>query len=391
MKRRILDHIETDLKKKMVFLSGPRQTGKTTLAKSFQDIYRTHYYNWDNAKDRLTIKKNEIDQSVDLWIFDELHKNRSWRNWLKGLYDVEKGNKKIFVTGSARLDIYRYGGDSLQGRFYSHRLHPITYSEQAGLPSQDYFNFFKLPLKGNGPEGLFSLNDLGGFPEPFLSGSMKEAKRWRLGYNHRLIQDDIRDLEQLQDLAKLELLLNQLPETVGSVLSINSLREDLEVSFPTAKKWVEVLERVYAIFRISPFGPPKIKAVKKEPKLYFWDWGQISSEAARFENLIAVHLLRFIHWMEDIEGEPYELRYFRTTEGHEVDFIILKNKKPLCAIEVKLEDRPLDPNLKYFLERVKVPYAFQISLKGQKDFSPQPINGCKVRICPASLLLANLP
>lgn len=171
-----------------------------------------------------------------MWIFDEVHKNRSWRNWLKGLYDTEHENKKILVTGSARLDIYRYGGDSLQGRYFSHRLHPLTYSEILSLPTQTYEQFFELPKRIAPSKDLQLLNDLGGFPEPFLSGSMKEAKRWRLGYGSRLIQDDVRDLERLHDLAKVELLLSRLPDTVGSILSINSLREGLEVSFPTAKK-----------------------------------------------------------------------------------------------------------------------------------------------------------
>lgn len=375
----------------MVLLSGPRQTGKTTLAKSFKDSFSTHYYNWDNDRDRLALKKSQLDPNVGMWIFDEVHKNRSWRNWLKGLYDTEHENKKILVTGSARLDIYRYGGDSLQGRYFSHRLHPLTYSEILSVPTQTYEQFFELPKRINITKDLQLLNDLGGFPEPFLSGSMKEAKRWRLGYGSRLIQDDVRDLERLHDLAKVELLLSRLPDTVGSILSINSLREDLEVSFPTAKKWIEVLERVYAVFRISPYGSHQIKAVKKEPKLYFWDWGQIASESARFENLIAVHLLRFVHWMADVEGENYELRYFKTTLDHEVDFIILKGKKPICAIEVKLDDRPLDSNLKYFLERNKVPFAFQVSLHGSKDYRCEDINGCKIRLCPASLLIGNLP
>lgn len=391
MKRRIFETVSNDLLKKMVFISGPRQTGKTTLAQSFEDLFQTHYYNWDKDADRLALKKSELDMSKELWIFDEIHKNRHWRNWIKGVYDTQKSTKKILVTGSAKLDIYRYGGDSLQGRYFSHRLHPFTYSELLGIKSYDYANFFQLSHEAGGNKELEDLNILGGFPEPLFSGSLKESKRWRKSYGTRLIQDDIRDLERLQDLAKVELLLNRLPETVGSVLSINSLREDLEVSFPTTKKWIEVLERVYAVFRILPYGSPKIKAVKKEPKLYFWDWGQIQNEAARFENLVAVHLLRFVHWMEDVEGESYELRYFRTTLNHEVDFIILKDKKPICAIEVKLDDRPLDANLKYFLERTKVPYAFQISQKGTKNYSPPDINSCKMRICPASLLLKNLP
>jgi hypothetical protein len=386
-----MDVVLEDLNKKMVFISGPRQTGKTTLAKILAENAHSHYYNWDNDRDRMAIKKNEIDADAEFLIFDEIHKNRSWRNWIKGLFDTYKAEKRILVTGSARLDIYRFGGDSLQGRYYSHRLHPVTYSELKGFETFDYSEFFKLKKKVELSKDLKKMCELGGFPEPLLSGSLREAKRWRLSYGSRIVKDDIRDLESLHDLSKVELLLHRLPATVGSVLSINSLREDLEVSFPTAKKWVEVLEKVYTVFRILPFGPAKIKAVKKEPKLYFWDWSQIEDEAARFENLIAVHLLRFVHWMEDVEGEKYELRFFKSTLDHEVDFIILKDKKPICAIEVKLDDRPLDSNLKYFLERIKVPYAFQVSLDGVKNFSPESINGCKIRICPAELLLANLP
>lgn len=390
MERRIVKIVDQDLAKKMVFVSGPRQTGKTTLARSFEKQFRTHYYNWDKDSDRLLLKKSQLDSNSELWIFDEIHKNRSWRNWIKGLYDTEC-EKKILVTGSARLDIYRYGGDSLQGRYFAHRLHPVTFSEMLATPTVDYVDFFELAHRAGSQSDLVNLNTLGGFPEPLLSGSLKQAKRWRLGYSSRLVQDDIRDLERIQDLAKVELLLDRLPDTVGSVLSINSLREDLEISFPTLKMWVEVLERVYAVFRIVPYGPAKIKAVKKEPKLYFWDWGQINDEAARFENLIAVHLLRFVHWMTDVEGEVYDLRYFRTTVGHEVDFVILKNKNPICAIEVKLDDRPLDKNLKYFIERVKVPYAFQLSLHGTKNYTVPDINGCKIQICQAKNFLANLP
>lgn len=178
---------------------------------------------------------------------------------------------------------------------------------------------------------------------------------------------------------------------MGSVLSINSLREDLEVSFTTVRKWIEIFERLYGVFRVYPFGSHKIKAVKKEAKLYFWDWGVVGSESARFENLVAVHLLRWIHWMQDVLGQKYELRYFRTTLGHEVDFIILKNGKPFAAIEVKMDDRPLDSGLKYLLDRVEIPYAFQMSFNGKLDsYGPQLKHG-KIRFVPASRLLTLLP
>lgn len=129
------------------------------------------------------------------------------------------------------------------------------------------------------------------------------------------------------------------------------------------RNWLRVLERFYAIFRLSPFGPAKLKAVKKEQKLYFWDWAKCTTEGARFENLIAMHLLRWVHWLEDVEGEKLDLRYFKSREGHEVDFLLLRKNKPWIAIEAKLSESNLAPSLSYFLERVKTPYAFQVSLK----------------------------
>src|SRR5439155_27072639 len=175
---------------------------------------------------------------------------------------------------------------------------------------------------------------LGGFPEPFLSANKKEAARWRLGYGARLIQEEVRDLEQVRELDRLELLYDRLGAVVGSVLSINSLREDLEVAFETASNWIAILERLDAVFRIAPYGPPRIKSVKKEQKLYFWDWPRAETEGARFENMIAMHLLRLVHWARDVEGEKLDLRYFRTRMGHEVDFMVLRSGKPWIAIEV---------------------------------------------------------
>ena len=174
-------------------------------------------------------------------------------------------------------------------------------------------------------------------------------------------------------------------------LSLNSLREDLDISQPTVARWMDILEKFYFIFRLLPFGGPKIRAVKKEQKLYLWDWARIEKLSAKFENLVAVHLLRFQHWCEDILGERIEIRYFRDTVGHEVDFIVLRNRKPWMAIEVKESDHGLDSNLKYLLHRVKIPYAFQLSLRGEKDYRVADINGCKIRIMPALRFLIQLP
>src|SRR3989338_6320353 len=152
MKRGIEDKIKADLEQKMVFLSGPRQVGKTTLSKSLYPA-NSEYFNMDNAEHRLLVQKQAWRRDCDLVIFDELHKVRKWKRWIKGIYDTEGVRPRLIVTGSSRLDIYRKGGDSLAGRFYSHRLHPLSVAEV----KEDY----------PADTALEQIMKFGGFPEPF--------------------------------------------------------------------------------------------------------------------------------------------------------------------------------------------------------------------------------
>ncbi len=378
----------------MVLLVGPRQCGKTTLARAFLDETKGAYYNWDVDKHRVALRAGDLDPDALIWVFDEIHKYRQWRNWLKGQFDLHGKRKQILVTGSARLDVYHRGGDSLQGRFFLHRLHPLTLAEATGqmlpLEKLDKIPDAPIPAPPGANEALSQLLRLGGFPEPFQSGSDRLASRWRRSYGTTLVRQDIRDLENVRDLDKIELLFDRLPQCVGSVLSINSLREDLEVAFQTARNWVVILERTYAVFRVPPFVSPKIKAVKKEQKLYFWDWSRVDDQPARFENLLAVHLIRLCHWAEDVLGESLELRYFRDVVGHEVDFVLLREKKPWLVVEAKSSDQPLDGGLKYLLERVRIPFAIQVTANGTRDVTLPAINGTHIRLMPAVRFLSQL-
>lgn len=389
--RRIAPQIRTDLARKMVLLSGPRQCGKTTLVRQITTEEKGLYLSWDDPADRRLIVRSEVDLDAPLWTFDELHKFRRWRGFLKGLYDRHRADHRILVTGSARLEAYGRGGESLQGRYYGHHLHPLTAAEVAGRPPVPLDVIADLPNEPVPGEIVEALATLGGFPEPFLSGSAKEAARWRIGYAARLVQEDIRDLERIRELERVELLYDRLGAVAGGVLSINSLREDLEVAFETVRSWIAILEKLDAIFRVAPFGPPRIKSVKKEQKLYFWDPARAESEGARFENLVALHLLRLVDWARDVEGERLELRYFRTRMGHEVDFVLLRNRKPWIAIEAKLSDQPLDSGLRYLLERVAVPYAFQVHARGARERRVPDVGKARVRHVSAARLLASLP
>ncbi|MBI4230392.1 MAG: ATP-binding protein [Planctomycetes bacterium] len=347
--RYLVPQVEKDLKRKMVFVGGPRQVGKTTLALQVAGN-RRGYLNWDVPEHRERILKRELP-AAPLLVFDEIHKYRSWRNYLKGLYDAGGGETPILVTGSARLDYYRFGGDSLQGRYHYLRLHPLSVAELGMSGAGDFLDLLRL----------------GGFPEPFLDRSEVEARRWSREYRTRLIREDLAGIERIQDLGNLELLTLRLPDLVGSPLSINALREDLGASHRTVSRWIEALERLYAVFRLPPFGAPRIRAVRKEQKHYHFDWSLIPQEPQRFENLVASHLLKWVHFQVDTLGRDLELRYFRDVDGREVDFVVTEGRKPVLLVEAKSSDGPVDPSLRYLKRRFPDAEAFQIHARGTRD------------------------
>ena len=358
-KRYITSFIKQDLKDRMVFIGGPRQVGKTTLAQALLKNYHEQhpaYFNWDFLEHQKKIKDRAWPSTEKLIIFDEIHKFKGWKNLVKGYFDILKNSHQFLITGSARLDHFRKGGDSLLGRYHYYRLHPFTLNE--------------LGLDQKNIQLLFTN---GGFPEPLKKNSPRFLRRWHLERLNRLIRNDLRDLEYVSDIDKIYRLAELLPTKVGSILSTKSLSEDLLIDFKTCKRWLSILDSLYYSFQISPFGSPKIKAVKKEQKLYLWDWSQVEDDGARFENMVASHLLKYCHFLEDTDGHSMELRYIRDTEKREVDFVVIKNKIPLFAVECKLNDTKLSDHIKYFSTRTNIPKFFQIHL-GTKHHESFQIN-----------------
>ena len=361
-KRYLSPAIQKDLKKKMVFIGGPRQVGKTTLALTFlknSTEKNPAYLNWDILHHRKNILRNQIPLKYKTLIFDEIHKYKNWRALMKGLYDGNHSSHSFLVTGSARLDHFSKGGDSLMGRYFYYRLHPFSLMEMN-----------KTANKGD----LKALLQFGGFPEPLFRQSVKDWRRWQIHRNQQVIYDDLRDLDKVKEISLIELLLESLPPRVGSPLSINSLTEDLSTSHQTVNRWIGLLEALYMVFRIPPYGSSKIRAVKKEQKLYFWDWSQVETESFRFENLVASHLLKYCHYHQDTKGIKTELKYLRDTDKREVDFIVVQNKKPLFAVECKINQTALSPHLHYFQKRLQIPKCFQVHLS-EKDFGNDKTGG----------------
>jgi predicted AAA+ superfamily ATPase len=355
MKRYLTRSVQQDLQEKMVFLGGPRQVGKKTLALSLlDDADESHaaYLSWDVPDSQRLLLSGGLPAQQPLIVLDEIHKYKRWRNLVKGFYDRYKSSKQFLVTGSARLDHYRRGGDSLQGRYHYYRLHPLTLHELNSKPRQS---------------DLEVLLEYGGFPEPFLKQNQRHWKRWQRERQSRVIQEDLINLEQVREVSQLQLLAQMLPERVGSVLSIANLKQDLSVAFETADKWVGIFENLYYCFRIMPYGLPHLRAVKKERKLYLWDWSLCQNPAARFENLVASHLLKYCHFLEDTEGDEMSLRFLRDSVGREIDFVVLKNGKPQFAVECKTGAQSLSRNIRYFSERASIPLYYQVHSDARVD------------------------
>ena len=356
--RYLTPHLIQDLQKKMVFLAGPRQVGKTTLARTILDKHfpSGRYFNWDFDEDRQLILKKRWKTDSSLLVFDEFHKFPRWKTWLKGVYDTYQKNHSILVTGSARLDVYKRGGDSLMGRYYYWRLHPFTLDE--------------IPQKMTPEEAFHRLMNVGGFPEPFLDGDEREARRWRRHRFDRILREDIRDLENIRNIQLLDLFVEILRTRVGSIIVISNIANELQIAPKTAKMWLELLERMYLVFVVRPFTRNLPRAIQKPPKVYFFDNADVKGDrGAVFENLVASSLLKRLHFLEDRDGYRYELRYIRDKEGREVDFVLVKEGVPVELIEVKYSDDNISRPLVYYAEKLQPIRATQIvaTLKNSYD------------------------
>lgn len=366
MDRYITQQIRKDLESKIVIVTGARQVGKTTVAKSITSSY--DYFNYDLAEHRIALKESSWDRSKNLVVFDELHKMPQWKRWLKGIYDTEGVQPQILVTGSAMLNTYRKVGDSLAGRYFQHRLHPLDLKEIMQNDAQN----------STQEEVFEQLWNCSGFPEPFLKGSTTYYNRWKRSHLDIILRQDLFDLQNIRDIQGIENLIELLKLNVGSTISYGNLARTLEKDAKTIKRWLQLLEELYIIFRVTPYSKRIARSLLKEPKYYFYDFVRVENDkGAKLENLIACALLKELHFLEDIYGISANLHFLRTKDGKEVDFLVVIDNKPVYLIEAKWSDDSPSRHLEHFSAQLQNVQNIQLvkELKREKTYP----NGTEVR------------
>ena len=366
MKRYLEDRIVNDLEQKMVFLWWPRQVGKTTLSQqiwshTYSDAYT--YLNRDNIDHKKKILSAEYDSVAKLIIFDEIHKYDQRKTLVKWEYDVKKERYSFMVTGSARLDIFKKWWDSLLGRYRYFRLHPYSYLELVSYHESWW--------------DLERLLEFWWFPESYEEQDDTHHTRWKNQRKTRLVREDVRDLTDIRQIGKLELLVSILESKVWSQFSIKSLIEDIQVTHKTLSHWVDVLEYIYYAWRVYPLQSTRIKSLRKEPRLYLRDRSEVTKMWARIENMIGSHLLKRTHWIQDSTWRDVELRYLRDREWREVDFALVEGDKVLSIIEVKKSSTEISKHLTYFKKKLEPDHTIQVVFEADASYDKDK-NGIRV-------------
>jgi len=405
LERQLYEQTCLDLiaEKSMIFLVGPRQVGKTTLSQMIcQRFSNHHYFSWDILPHRSQLLENPLffetlerrNPSPPLIVFDEIHKYGVWKNYLKSVYDQFHNSFRFLVSGSGRLDIYQRGGDSLAGRYFLFHLWPLTVAE-LGRRNRPIEDFLGDPLHCN-LDGLQKTTEiwerlatLSGFPEPFLSDKLSTYRRWSEVYSRQLIREDIRDLTHVRNVGEMEALYLLLPSKVGSPLSVPSLARDLKVSYNTIKDWLDIFERFFLSFSLSPWTFKIARAIQKEKKVYIWDTPLIKNASARFENMVALELWRALTTWNDRGWGRFSLHFIKNKEQQEIDFLIADDREPLLLVEAKKEDTHPSGVLKKVQKTLDIP-AVQLTETGE-GFRKITNEDNSILIAPAHIWLSALP
>lgn len=369
MRARVYDaflHEHLASHRQMAFVTGPRQVGKTTTCRSRAD----HYLNWDNVDDRALILAgtaglverfglNRLDERTPVALFDELHKYRKWKPFLKGFFDTHAGRVRVMVTGSSRMDTYWRGGDSLMGRYFMYRMHPFSVAEAVNRKLPDPKRIVRPPRRIS-EDDFDALWEHGGYPEPFLKRDARFTRRWQSLRLQQLLREDVRDFTRIEQLDQLEVLVKILAERSSEQIVYSHLASDLRVTIETARRWVDALSGLHFGFLLKPWFKSVASSLRKEPKWHLRDWSGIEDPGRKAETFVGCHLLKAVDGWNDLGLGRFHLAYLRDKRQREVDFVVVRDGRPWFLVEAKLGEGPMGPALGAYQTKLKAPHAFQV-------------------------------
>jgi len=339
MTRKHKNEIFNSLNTKTVFLTGPRQAGKTTLAleiaKEFKHPVYLDCYNSDDLK---VIEAKNWAQGTDLVILDEIHKVDKWESYLKALLKDKDDGLKLLVLDSTAT----FTSEQLQKAFPNLRaytLFPLSFSEllEAGCK----VDIDKLMFRGAFPDAFFAEEDMA-------------ARKWRTQNTDNLLHREIFDFKKFGNFKTLGQCFEKLKTLVGQPVSFNALSKELGVISSTVQRYIVLFEQLNLIFRISPFAGNGqqctiARALTKRPKIYFYDTGLVEgNKEAKFENVMALSLFRHTLALREYQGLDAGLYYIRTKDGLSVDFCIVENTNIKYIAEARVGETEISRYLNYF-------------------------------------------
>ncbi|MBF0478994.1 MAG: ATP-binding protein [Candidatus Omnitrophica bacterium] len=335
-----------------VVLTGPRQSGKTTLLKNI--LKSTHtYINLEDPDMRMRAREDPklfLSNFSGPQILDEIQYVPELLPYIKSSIDNNRAPGHWFLTGSQNFKLMKGVSESLAGRAAVLSLLPFSFNESSGLGKSalDMAGLLKsLKIRGESVPGKSDIGSIlrrGGYPEP-CSNKKVDINIWCSSYVSTYFERDIRNLSQIGDLGEFERFVRVCAARTGQILNLSEMAKEIGISVPTAKKWLSLLETGYQVLLLYPYYKNIGKRLIKSPKLYFTDTALVCyllgiksndvllngpSFPAIFETFVVVDFWkRFLN-----AGDMGSLFYLRTRDGFEVDLVI-ESGQELFLFEIK--------------------------------------------------------
>lgn len=337
----------------MVLIHGPRQCGKTTLARQVGDELGFAYCSFDDDVQREAARSDPVGYVADLpdrVVLDEVQRVPELFTALKTTVDARRRPGRFILTGSANVLLVPKLADSLAGRIQIMRLHPLSQAElkstNPALIARLFEGDFKAKRSGQRlAKALAERVAAGGFPAALTRTGPRRRAAWYRDYAETLIQRDIRDIARINALDSLPRLLSMAAGQSASLVNVSELAAPFQISRPTIREYLTLLSRIFLLDELPAWHSNRLKRLVKTPKLHMGDTGlacallglnadSLWEDRALFGRLLETFVFQELRRQASGLDEPVAFSHFRDKDQVEVD-VVLESEGRLAGVEVK--------------------------------------------------------